>query len=336
MESIQFTSNPSIGENVTVVTRGVMTDAKAAKTDNVSKRPLLLAKWRNGRPAATNTVKTVETASEDSSTLLEKIGITSVARSAYRKQDNNSVGAKKLRVNKIVVSKTKAIYQPVEDEIEVQKEESQELVDQINALTEDTQEERGRHEKTAKIPVVDIKEALQNDTPVTTRMTRSVQEPVTEKAVPEAKAGDIDLYTNLYNNIIQRDENEPAQEMVAPVSVDRSFYSSVTSNNDVSRQLQGAKEELSMAEAEGRKLLDEYNRAIKEVQEIEADIQRREEQKKQETMRELAETRKSIKAVNDRNLEVTQSLGDIRKQLAVLKARRDAIDADAYELGGAA
>ena len=61
-----------------------------------------------------------------------------------------------------------------------------------------------------------------------------------------------------------------------------------------------------------------------------------EEQKKQETMRELAETRKSIKAVNDRNLEVTQSLGDIRKQLAVLKARRDAIDADAYELRGAA
>ena len=338
MESIQFTSNPSIGENVTVATRGVMTDAKAAKTDNVSKRPLLLAKWRNGRPAVNNTIKTVETASGDSSTLLEKIGITPVARSEYRKYDNNPVGAKKLRVNKIVVSKTKAIYKPVEDEVAPQKEESQELVDQINALTEDTQEEeRGRHEKTAKIPVVDIKEALQNDTPVTTtRMTRSVQEPVTEKAVPEAKAGDIDLYTNLYNNIIQRDENEPVQEMVAPVSVDRSFYSSVTSNNDVSRQLQGAKEELSMAEAEGRKLLDEYNRAIKEVQEIEADIQRREEQKKQETMRELAETRKSIKAVNDRNLEVTQSLGDIRKQLAVLKARRDAIDADAYELRGAA
>ena len=311
-----ITGNPYENESTNVATRGVMTDAKIAKLNNTTKRPVLVANWEKGRPSisiVSASVEEVPVVNRDYDSLLDNIGM----KALNYHQGVNSTGAKKLRVNKIVISKTKTIYEAVKKE-EV-KEENNDLVSQINALSEPAVEEvkredlHGRHEHTGEIPVNDIKEAIRNEMtqniPVISRMEKNAQEHEkvisTDEALrQEPKAGDIDLYNNLLHS---------AKE------------------DDVSRQLQGAREELSLEKEESKKLAEQYGKAVRELEELKNDIENKRRMKAQQEKRELTETLNNIETLKRENLERTSDLSSIQAEIAKLKAEREAMESSIYQ-----
>ena len=313
--NIAITGNPYENDSVIVSSRGVMTDAKIAKLNNTTKRPVLVANWEKGRPSITVSSEIKEAvANRDYNTLLDGIGIKAVDYS----KNVSSTGAKKLRVNKIVKAKSSNIYDNVEKEKVEIKYENQDLVSQINALSQPMEVEtkredvHGRHERTGEIPVNDIREAVRNDavesTPFVSRMERNAQEhenvsKINELPRQEPKAGDIDLYNNLLHS--EKDD-------------------------DVSRQLQGAREELSQEKEESKKLAEKYGQAVRELEELKTDIENKRRLKAQQEKRELTETLNNIETLKKQNLERTSDLSSIQAEIAKLKAEKEAMESVMY------
>ncbi len=304
--------NPYKDESTVIATRGVMTDAKVAKLNNEKKKPALVKHWEELKPQME--VPTVlEAAPKDYNALLENVGIKVVN---YATSAANS-GAKKLRVNKIVNEKARNVFEnspkidvvakPAEVKEEIKEEIKVENVLEPNIVETNT-DVRGRHEKTGEIPLSEIKEALINDTPVTqttfaSRVERNTPVEKTE-AKPE-KAGDMDLYNNLLHN------------------------ASVT--DDVSRQLQGARNQLSIEKEESRKLAEQYGEAVKELEKLKEEVEVTKKQKEQKAKEELSITLKSIENLQKENLERTSDLTSIKSEIARLKAEKQAMDAMNYE-----
>ena len=309
-----ITENP-YEEGVTIATRGVMTDAKIAKLNNDTKRPALVANWEQGKPVIKSNQGSIEISKvveRDYDSLLDKIGIGAIS---YQKTVN-STGAKKLRVNKIVVSKTGTIYDAVKKEV-IEEAQKQDLVNQINALSEPTREIKredvhGRHEHTGEIPVNDIKEAVHTEmpqnVPTISRMERNAMEHENvvkqEEIKQEPKAGDIDLYNNLLHS---------------------------GKEDDVSRQLQGAREELSIEKEESKKLAEQYSRAVRELEELKLDIENKRKIKAQQERRELSETLNNLETLKKENLERTSDLSSIQSEIAKLRAERQEMESNFYD-----
>lgn len=300
-------------EGSVINTRGVMTDAKVAKLNNAKKRPALVGNWESLRPKEV-VVKEVSTP-KDYNSLLNSIGITVVN---YSPSASNT-GAKKLRVNKIVNEKARKIYnnsnksnvipapvieeaKPIETEIKIESAFTPNVVNSREDI-------RGRHERTGEIPVNDIKEAVRNDIPpvsnpsYVTRAERNIGSDLANK--PENKAGDMDLYNNLLHSVNQ--------------------------NDDVSRQLQGARNQLSIEKEENRKLAERYGEAVKELAKLKEDIETTKKQKEQKAKEELSMTLKSIENLQKENLERTSDLTSIQSEIARLKAEKQAIEASSFE-----
>ncbi len=304
--------NPYKDESTVIATRGVMTDAKVAKLNNEKKKPALVKHWEELKPQME--VPTVlEAAPKDYNALLENVGIKVVN---YATSAANS-GAKKLRVNKIVNEKARNVFEnspkidvvakPAEVKEEIKEEIKVENVLEPNIVETNT-DVRGRHEKTGEIPLSEIKEALINDTPVTqttfaSRVERNTPVEKTE-AKPE-KAGDMDLYNNLLHN------------------------ASVT--DDVSRQLQGARNQLSIEKEESRKLAEQYGEAVKELEKLKEEVEVTKKQKEQKAKEELSITLKSIENLQKENLERTSDLTSIQSEIARLKAEKQAMEASNFE-----
>ena len=304
--------NPYVGEKSIVTTRGVMTDAKVAKLNNDKKKPALVRHWEELRP-----VVKVATPSpavpKDYRSLLDGVGITPVN---YGQIVANS-GAKKLRVNKIVNDKAKNVYnnsnkEDVVPEAPVANEQHIDIppVQNSNPFVPnvDNSDLRGRHEKTGEIPVSEVKQALENGLPqdnntfsYTTRSERNT----TPEVKQESKAGDMDLYNNLLHNANESD--------------------------DVSRQLQGARNQLSIEKEENRKLAEQYGEAVKELARLKEDIEVTKKQKEQKAKEELSITLKSIENLQKENLERTSDLTSIQSEIARLKAEKQAMEASNYE-----
>lgn len=304
--------NPYVGEKSIVTTRGVMTDAKVAKLNNDKKKPALVRHWEELRP-----VVKVDTPSpavpKDYRSLLDGVGITPVN---YGQIVANS-GAKKLRVNKIVNDKAKNVYnnsnkEDVVPKAPVANEQHIDIppVQNSNPFVPnvDNSDLRGRHEKTGEIPVSEVKQALENGLPqdnntfsYTTRSERNT----TPEVKQESKAGDMDLYNNLLHNANESD--------------------------DVSRQLQGARNQLSIEKEENRKLAEQYGEAVKELARLKEDIEVTKKQKEQKAKEELSITLKSIENLQKENLERTSDLTSIQSEIARLKAEKQAMEASNYE-----
>ncbi len=308
--NIQFTENPYNG--VDVISRGVTVDAKVAKLNNATKRPVLVANWEKGKPKTE--VKPKETSKaepKDYSSLLENLGITPVE---YAKTANNS-GAKKLRVNKIVDEKASRVYANSEKAPLTPEEEVVSLISQItdedtpSVVHEDVQEEsHGRHEKTGEIPVKDIREAIRKDfaqqTTASSRMEKNASSHDAD-VKEEVKAGDMDLYNDLLHS--------------GKVSA------------DVSRQLQGAREELTFEKEESKKLAEQYGKAVRELEQLKQDIDNKKRLKAQKEQEELTETLNNIKTLKEENLARTSDLSSIQAEIAKLKAEREAMESVVYD-----
>ncbi len=299
--------NPYASDATVVSTRGVMTDAKVAKLNNDKKKPALVSNWEKLRPSVVET--TPVSAPKDYNSLLEEVGIKPVN---YGVNVTNT-GAKKLRVNKIVNEKTKNIYNASDKEDVVPLPEAPEIKIE-SALTPnvtiDEEDSRGRHEKTAEIPVNEIKEAVKeepvnNPVSYTSRAERNAMVDAVKETKQEAKAGDMDLYNNLLHSVNQTD--------------------------DVSRQLQGARNQLSIEKEESRKLAEQYGEAVKELAKLKEDIEVTKKQKEQKVKEELSMTLKSIENLQKENLERTSDLTSIQSEIARLKAEKQAMEANDFE-----
>ncbi len=310
-------SNPYKDDKSVISTRGVMTDAKVAKLNNDKKKPALVRHWEELRPEVTIPTVTVSTP-KDYSSLLFNVGISPVN---YGVLVTNS-GAKKLRVNKIVIEKAKVVYNsskkidvhPIEPATvspkmpEVIAKAQEVLMPNIT----NNQDNHGRHERTGEIPVNAINEVIKNDIPpvsiptYTSRVEKNViPEDINKVDNKESKAGDMDLYNNLLHN------------SVGPVE-------------DVSRQLQGARNQLTIEKEESRKLAEQYGEAVKELAKLKEDIEVTKKQKEQKAKEELSMTLKSIENLQKENLERTSDLTSIQSEIARLKAEKQAIEANNF------
>ena len=307
--------NPYKDENSVITTRGVTTDAKIAKLNNATKRPAIVKHWEANIPSPIVSLMNASVV-KDYSSLLDNVGIKAVN---YAPNVSNS-GAKKLRVNKIVNEKATSIYNSVEKIdvipekplVEAPKVEEKPPVVNNSPLEPNIigsrEDIHGRHEHTGEIPVDAIKEAIKNDmespvnAPVISRMERNgfINEPKVEP-----KAGDMDLYNNLLHNGSQED--------------------------DVSKQLQGARNQLSIEKAESKKLAEQYGEAVKELEKLKEDIETTKKVKEQQVKQELNNTLKDIEALQKENLERTSDLTSIQSEIARLKAEKRAMEENMYE-----
>ena len=292
--------NPYENESTVIATRGVMNDAKVAKLNNDKKKPALIRHWESLRPEP-KASPLVESAPKDYQALLDNVGIKVVNYGT----DVNNTGAKKLRVNKIVTEKTRNIYNNSSREDVVAEEApslveavEEEITEQVQDVVEDT---RGRHEKTAEINVAEIQEAVKEDT---LTYSRAEKNQVPENK-PETKAGDMDLYNNLLH--------------------------SVSPTDDVSRQLQGARNQLSIEKEESRKLAEQYGEAVKELEKLKEEVEVTKREKEQKAKEELSMTLKSIENLQKENLERTSDLTSIQSEIARLKAEKQAMEANDFE-----
>ena len=295
-------------EGSVVNTRGVMTDAKVAKLNNDKKRPALVSHWESLRPK--EVVAPVVSTPKDYNALLNSVGITVVNYSPV----SRNTGAKKLRVNKIVNEKARNVYNssnkidvmPQEVMVETKPVEEKIIVDNSVALNASDREDiHGRHERTGEVPVNEIKEAIKNDVVNSPTYTTRAERNIDMNNKPESKAGDMDLYNNLLHSVSQGD--------------------------DVSRQLQGARNQLSIEQEENRKLAEQYGEAVKELAKLKEDIETKKKQKEQKAKEELSITLKSIENLQKENLERTSDLTSIQSEIARLKAEKQAMEASNFE-----
>ena len=300
-----FTDNPGNEQGIVIATNGVAVDAKAAKLNNDVKRPAVKANWVKGR------MPQVAPVAKDYSAFLNSVGITVV--NFGRETDAQST--KKLRVNKLVNDKARVLYgateridiAPVKEEVPEEKVVVAEETPLTPNIVPETEDVRGRHERTGEIPVNDIKEAI-NEAPVPNNIvqfpTRAERNATPEVAKPETKGGDIDLYNDLLHNVSQ-------------------------GNDNLSHQLQGALDKLSEVTAQKNQLAEKYAMAFKDYEQLQRDVKALQE--KQETQEKLSVTLDSIKKIENENLARTGDLADLAKQIEKLKKEKQALEARAYD-----
>ena len=319
MDNIAILDNP-FSEGITVSSRGVGIDSKAAKLNNNTKRPVLVKHWEDAKMKLMSKALEVKDTVKDSARVLKKLDITLVN---YAKETISS-GAKKLRVNQIVNGKTTNIYNNGEKVDVTPLPEEKPVVNITQSIPTATfsapiepakpmVEERkpvsmeptvlgsradihGRHEHTGEIPVDAIREAVRNNNPVygnsATRSERNIEPPREE--IKETNGVDMDLYTSLMQN----------------------------TQEDVSRQLQGAKKELSLEKAESRKLAEQYGAAVKELEKLKEEIESKKKMKEQHEKQELSTTLNDLEAIKRENLERTSDLSAIRAEISRLEAQK--------------
>ena len=309
--------NPYKDENSVITTRGVMTDAKIAKLNNATKRPTIVKHWEEGIPQPVVSMMSAPVV-KDYRSLLDNVGITAVN---YALSANN-VGAKKLKVNKIVNEKASNIYNssskvtvipekpPVVEVPKVEVKEEPKVASPLEPNIVNSREEiHGRHERTGEIPVQAIREAVRNDAPPvstpTPMISRSERNLSMNDMRQESKAGDMDLYNNLLHNVDQ--------------------------NEDVSKQLQGARNQLNIEKAENRKLAEQYGEAVKELEELKKDIETTKKQQEQKAKEELNITLRNLESLQKENLERTSDLTSIQSEIARLKAEKRAMEESLYD-----
>ena len=338
MNNVTILDNP-FSEGLVITTRGVAVDSKAAKLNNNTKRPALVKKWEDAKMNLMSKAVAVKDAVVDYASVLNKIGIKAVN---YAKEAVNN-GAKKLRVNEVVNSKASNIYNNVE-KIEVKafpEEKKEEPVVQVptppvmptpsqempKEVEKPVMQERpvasmepnvigsrsdihGRHEHTGEIPVDAIREAVRNNNPMMnstsniSRVERNViNDQPREEFKQETNGVDMDLYTSLMQ----------------------------TNQDDVSKQLQGAKKELSIEKEESRKLAEQYGEAVKELEKLKEEIESKKKIKEQKDKQELSSTLNDLETIKRENLEKTSDLSAIRAEISKLEAQKRAMEENYYD-----
>ena len=328
MNNIAILDNP-YSEGVVISTNGVGISSKAAKINDdkksfqVTKKDRLISNWEKNKPMI-QVAPPMEIASEpkDYSNLLSKVGITPVN---HAKEANNN-GAKKLRVNQIVNGKTSNIYNnsskvdviPLKEEkpniqIEqpVQSEQAKPIVEDRKVpqmmpnISSSRSDIHGRHEHTGEIPVNQIREAVRTNNIGLSRMDRNIGNDFSRDEVKQESNGvDMDLYTSLMQNSTQ---------------------------DDVSKQLQGAKKELSIEKEESRKLAEQYGEAVKELEKLKEEIETKKKMKEQHEKQELNATLNDLEAIKRENLERTSDLSSIRAEISRLEAQKRAMEGNYYD-----
>ena len=311
MDNIAILDNP-FTEGVIVSSRGVGVDSKAAKLNNNTKRPVLVKHWEDAKMKLMSAAIKATEAPKESVDVIKKLGITLVN---YAKEAASN-GAKKLRVNEIVNGKATKIYEnnakvdviPLPEEKKVVVEPAPSIVEMPKPVVEEMPKApmepvlssradiHGRHEHTGEIPVDAIREAVKNNNPSISRMERNVTtELPKDDFKPEINAVNMDLYTSLMQNSQQ---------------------------DDVSKQLQGAKKELSLEKEESRKLAEQYGEAVRELNKLKEEIESKKKMKEQHVKQELSTTLSDLETIKRENLERTSDLSAIRAEISKLEAQK--------------
>ncbi len=289
-----ITDNP-YKEGVTGYSNGVAASSKAAKLNNDAKRPALVKNWENLRPVETKEVKEEVPAKENYDEFLGKVNISVVE---HAKNNGRTEGAKKIRVNKIVNEKAAQVYNSVERiAVEVPKVEEKPPIPE--PTVEVNNEFVGKHGKTGEIPVNEVQEAVKNDElPPMSRVSRNMSNEVVN-APSRVEPGDVDLYNSLLHN-----------------------------EDDISKQLQGARNQLSIERAENEKLIQEYEDAVKQLQELKTNLANRKKEQEEKARTELTKTLNDIEAYQRDNLEKTSDISSVKAEIAKILAEERELNGD--------
>ena len=308
-----ISGNPYVDESTNILTNGVSTSAKAAKLNQEIKRPAVHNNWKK---ALSELQASLTPTIEISSDVLARIGMTMV----NFPKEGTRVGAKKLRTDpKAVNDKCRMIYlenpkediptpAPVVEITTIDEKDDKTLTPNVIGSRVDV---HGRHERTGEIPVNEIKEAIETDLPPINSVASFVSR--TERnsndvridTKQDTKAGDMDLYNKLVHNGGQED--------------------------DVVRQLQGARSQLSAAKDENKKLAEELSEAEKLLETLEKENRELIQRQQAQTRAALTKTLRDYDAVQEDNLAKTNNLTSIRAQIERLKAEKEAREASMYD-----
>ena len=129
--------------------------------------------------------------------------------------------------------------------------------------------------------------------------------PDVKEVKQETKAGDMDLYNKLVHNGGQEE--------------------------DVVRQLQGARSQLSAAKDENKKLAEELSEAERILETLEKENRELIQKQQAQTRAALTKTLRDYDAVQEDNLAKTNNLTSIRAQIERLKAEKEAREASMYD-----
>lgn len=323
-----FVDNPYKDENIVITTRGVMTDAKIAKLNNSTKRPAIVKHWEAGIPQpVVSVVSTPVDNKKDYKYILDNIGIEAVV---YPPMANSS-GAKKLRVIEMVNGKVSNIYNNSEKtevvpempkvevpKVEIAKPEEVKVEVKENPLEPNIissrEEIHGRHERTGEIPVNDIKAAVQNEEPpvvnnvmpTLSRSERNIDVAKRAEVNNVVKAGDMDEYNKLLHG-----KDEPEE--------------------DISRQLQGARDQLFKEEEKNKKVSEQLIAATRELEALKEKKDQILKMQEQKTKEEIERINNSRGILQEDTLEKTNNLTSIQSEIAKLKAQMLSLEEESYD-----
>ena len=331
MDNIAILDNP-YSEGVVISFRGVGIDSKAAKLNNNTKKPALEKKWDEGKlklmsdQLVNNTPKNYDDVLKDKQMTAVNYA-NEVKLESEKKIRTNEVVPNKLRLINNNCTKIDVIPLPEKESVinastpEVMPMSSQTIAKEAEkpvmqekpiitiepTVLSSRSDIHGRHEHTGEIPVEAIREAVRNNNPsfnngLTSRMERNVVEPAREEK-QETNAVDMDLYTSLMQN----------------------------TQDDVSKQLQGARKELSMEKEEGRKLAEQYGEAVKELEKLKEEIENKKRIKEQHEKQELSSTLNDLETIKRENLEKNSDLSAIRAEISRLEAQKRAMEENYYD-----
>ncbi len=297
-----FTDNPG-NAGVPVESHGRMTDAKAAKLNNDTKKPAVHSKYVSGLESQISEPKDYTQVSNRNN-----ISVTEHPKAA------DVISLKKLRVGSVVIKGSQKFNNGVPKLTIVPKEE---VVTPKVEITNDTpltpnvmpliDDNRGRHEKTGEIPVAEVQEAVkqQEESNIVQFPSRTERNLASELAKPETKAGDIDLYNNLLH--------------------------SASGDSDISHQLQGARDKLSEVKAQSNKIAQAYADAVRSYEQLKQEVEERRARQEQRDKQELSATLNDIKKIEDDNLARTSDLTSLQEQIERLREEKQALEARTYE-----
>ena len=323
-----FVDNPYRDENIVITTRGVMTDAKIAKLNNETKRPAIVAHWEAGIPQPVVSVASAPVDNKkDYKEILSSIGIEPVVFPPKA----NSSGAKKLRVIQMVNGKVSNVYSNSEKaevvpempkvelpKVEVEKPEEVKVEAKENPLEPNIissrEEIHGRHERTGEIPVNDIKAAIEREeVPATNNIVQTLSRSERNNDVAKrvdagnvVKAGDMDEYNKLLHG------KEEVEE-------------------DISRQWQGARDQLFKEEEKNKKVSEQLIAATRELEALKEKKDQILKMQEKKTKEEIERINNSRGLLQEDTLEKTNNLTSIQSEIAKLKAQMLSLEEENYE-----
>ena len=326
--NIAFEENPYLGVNTNVVSDG---GYRVAKMSASTKVPTLKARWESElakivKPAAP--VQEVVTEAPKVS-LMDKLDLTM----ADYYSEVSSISARKLKVNPVVVNKSKNAY-GVREAVVLKKEEPvkvEPIVNEVPLTREEVHKEEtadtrmSRLERTGEIPTVE-----ENREVTMKRETPSINSNVINTPTRFERHNEPTPFDALINDNAgvhaEKENVEVANHSNERTGGDPNLYTKlIHGDNDISKRLEDARNKLSTANEEREKARAVNASLEAEVANVRRTIEELKRKQDEKAEQELNNTLNMLQTTKEEILGETRKYDNLQEELAELLRQRDSL-----------